>query len=255
MTSQTNRKDMCSLENRIGYVKRMIAESDNIVCLSGVGVVMECGALNFNRDDEAYRIEEEYDRCPEEIMSSVFYNVRMKQFYDFYKKEILNMKLTPTATYDALRTLQEAGKLKACITYNIYGTAEQMGLKNVYELDGNIHNNWCSKCGKTFSMEYLRDSRDVPLCDVCKGAIRPGIRLHGERMRNNVLTLAANACAEADVLLVLGTNLFDDMVQFAVNHYQGEKLILVTPHDHFTDKAADVVIHEHVKDILPKIVS
>ena len=83
-------------------------------------------------------------------------------------------------------------------TYNIYGTAEQMGLKNVYELDGNIHNNWCSKCGKTFSMEYLRDSRDVPLCDVCKGAIRPGIRLHGERMRNNVLTLAANACAEAE---------------------------------------------------------
>ena len=103
-------------------------------------------------------------------------------------------------------------------------------------------------------MEYLRDYDGVPSCDACKGPIRPGIRLHGERMRNDLLTKAANACAEADVLLVLGTNLFDDMVQFAVNHYQGDKLILVTKHNHFTDKAADIVIHEHVKEILPKIV-
>lgn len=255
MTSQMDQTSMWSLDKKIEYVKRTIAQSDNIVCLSGVGVVMECGALNFNRDDEAYRIEEEYERCPEEIMSSVFYNVRMKQFFDFYKKEVLSQKLTPTATYGALRQLQEAGKLKACITYNIYGTAKQMGLENVYELDGSIHNNWCSKCGKTFPMEYLRDSEEVPLCNSCKAAIRPGIRLHGERIRNNVLTMAANACADADVLLVLGTNLFDDMVQFAVNHYQGDKLILVTPHDHFTDKAADIVIHEHVKEILPMIVS
>ena len=255
MTIQTNQTEKWSLEEKIEYAKRIITQSENVVCLSGVGVVMECGALNFNRDDVAYRIEEEYDRCPEEIMSSVFYNVRMKQFYDFYKKELLNLTLTPTATYDALRVLQEKGKLKACITYNIYGIAGQMGIENVYELDGSIHNNWCSKCGKKFSMEYLRDSEGVPLCDSCKAAIRPGIRLHGERMRNNLLTKAANACADADVLLVLGTNLFDDMVQFAVNHYQGDKLVLVTPHDHFTDKAADLVIHEYVKDILPKIVS
>ncbi len=254
MIKQDRQAEKWNLDEKIDYARRIIQKAESVVCLSGVGVVMECGALNFNRDDVAYRIEEEYDRCPEEIMSSVFYNVRMKQFYDFYKKELLNLKLTPTATYDALRRLQELGKLKACVTYNIYGLADQMGIQNVCELDGSIHNNWCSKCGKKFSMEYLRDSEGVPLCDSCKSAIRPGIRLHGERMRNNILTKAANACAQADVLLVLGTNLFDDMVQFAVNHYQGDKLILVTAHEHFTDKAADLVIHEYVKDILPKIV-
>ncbi len=254
MTGQMVRTEKWSLEERIDYAKRVISESDNVVCLSGVGVIMECGAINFNRDDVAYRMEEEYQRCPEEIMSSVFYNVRMKQFYEFYKKEILSAKLTPTETYKALHRLQDMGKLKACITYNIYGLAGKMGLKNVHELDGNIHNNWCNKCGKQFSMEYVRDYDGVPLCDECKGSIRPGIRMRGERMRNNVLTDAVNACSQADVLLVLGTNLFDDMVQFAVNHYQGEKLILVTKHDHFTDKAADIVIHEYVKEILPKIV-
>jgi len=254
MTMKGNQTEKWSLEEKLDYAKRLLEKSQNVVCLSGIGVVMECGALNFNNDEVAYRIEEEYDRCPEEIMSSVFYNVRMKQFYEFYKKEILNAKLTPTASYDALRRLQESGKLNACITYNIYGLASRMGIHNVYELDGTIHNNWCSKCGKTFSMEYLRDSDGAPTCDACKGPIRPGIRLHGERMRNDQLTKAANACASADVLLVLGTNLFDDMVQFAVNHYRGDKLILITKHEHFTDKAADLVIHEQVKEILPKIV-
>ena len=81
MTKQLNQTELWSLEEKLEYTKKTIMQSDNIVCLSGVGVVMECGALNFNRDDVAYRIEEEYDRCPEEIMSSVFYNVRMKQFY------------------------------------------------------------------------------------------------------------------------------------------------------------------------------
>lgn len=254
MTAKANMTERWNMEEKIEYAKRLIQQSDNVVCLSGIGVVMECGALNFNNDEVAYRIEDTYHRCPEEIMSSVFYNVRMEQFYEFYKKEILNRKLTPTATYDAMKRLQESNKLKACITYNIYGFADQMGIKNVYELDGNIHNNGCSKCGKTFSMEYVRDSEGVPLCDACKAAIRPGVRLHGERMRNDILTKAVNACAEADVLLVLGTNLFDDMVQFAVNHYQGEKLILITKHEHFTDKAADLVIHEYVKEILPAIV-
>jgi NAD-dependent deacetylase len=254
MTTMTKITERWNLDEKVDYARRLIKQSDNVVCLSGIGVVMECGALNFNNDEVAYRIEEEYDRCPEEIMSSVFYNVRMEQFYDFYKKELLQTVLTPTATFDAMKKLQEMDKLKACVTYNIYGIADKIGLKHVYELDGNIHRNSCSKCGKNFSMEYVRDYAGVPLCDECKAAIRPGIRLHGERMRNDVLTKAVNACADADVLLVLGTNLFDDMVQFAVNHYQGEKLILITKHEHFTDKAADLVIHEYVKDVLPAIV-
>lgn len=243
------------LQTKIEYARRMVEESDNVVCISGIGVLMECGAMNFNRDDVAYRIEDTYHQCPEEIMSSSYYNVRMEQFYQFYKKEILQTKLEVTDTFAALKKMQEMGKLKAYVTYNIYGMAQRNGIENVYELDGNIHNNHCNKCGKAFSMEYVRDYDGFPLCDECKGTIRPGIRLHGERMRNDILTEAVNACAKADVLMVLGTNLYDDMVRFAVNHYKGDKLILITKHEHFTDKAADLVIHERVKDILPQIVS
>lgn len=243
-----------TVEAKIDYARKLIQQSDNIVCLSGIGVVMECGAVNFKNDQVFYEIEDRYHRAPEEMMSSVFFNVRMEQFYDFYKREILQKELVPTQTFDAIKKLQNSGKLKACVTYNIYGLSQQLGIRNVYELDGNIHDNRCSKCGKKFSLEYVKESQGVPLCDDCHAFIRPGIRLRGESVRNDVMTKAVNACGEADVLLVLGTNLFDSLVRFAVNHYHGNKLILITKGEHFTDKAADLVIYEYVKEILPAIV-
>lgn len=244
-----------TIEAKIDYARRLIKQSDNVVCLMGIGVVMECGALNFKNDQVFYEIEERYHRAPEEMMSSVFFNARMEQFYDFYKREILQVTLVPNATFHALKRLQDSGKLKASVTYNIYGLSRQAGIHNVYELDGNIGDNRCSKCGKKFPLEYVRDSQGVPLCDDCRAFIRPGIRLRGERVRNDLLTKAANACTEADILLILGTNLFDDQVRFAVSHYRGNKLILITKGEHFTDKAADLVIHEYVKEILPVIVA
>ena len=57
------------------------------------------------------------------------------------------------------------------------------------------------------------------------------------------MTEAANACQEADALLVLGTNFYDSMVRFAINHYSGDKLILLSKHEHFRDKSADIIIH------------
>lgn len=243
-----------TVEAKVQYARKVIARSDNIVCISGIGVVMECGALNLKNDKVFYDIEERYHRAPEEMMSSVFFNVRMEQFYDFYKRELLQCKIEPTETFDALRRLQNTGKLKACVTYNIYGLSQQMGLKNVYELDGNIRDNRCSRCGRKFSLDYVKESIGVPLCDDCHTFIRPGIRLRGEQVRNDLMTKAVNACARAEVLLVLGTNLYDSMVRFAVNHYHGNNLILITKGEHFTDKAADLVIYDQVKDILPAIV-
>ncbi len=254
MNDTQMKTSVMDVDERIRYAEKLIKESDNIVVIAGIGVMMECGALNYDRDTEAYRIEEEYHHCPEEIMAAAFYNTRIEQFYEFYKKEILSTQLTPTETFPALERLQKSGKLKAVLTYTIYGLGHDYEIENIYELDGNIHDNHCNKCMKKFPMEYLRDSKGMPVCDDCGGTIRPGIRLHGERMRNDILTDAVNAVSKADVLLVLGTNLFDNMVQFAVNHYSKDKLILVTKHEHFTDKAADLVIHEHVCDVLPKIV-
>lgn len=243
-----------SFEESVERAKVILDSANQIVALLGVGVVMECGALNYLNNEVIYRIENTYHRSPEEIMSTGFYSARTERFFQYYKEEYLSDKCKPNETFKALKQLDDEGRLQACITTNTHGLEKEVGIHNVIELYGSRNANWCTKCGKRFSVEHIVNARGVPVCDECYNPIRPGIRLYGEMIRNDVMTEAANACQEADALIVLGTNFYDSMVRFAINHYRGDKLILINKHEHFRDKSADVVIHEAVKDILPKLI-
>ena len=243
-----------SKEEKIERVRQMIYNTGNIVCLVGIGVTMECGAVNFLHERECYRIEDIYHYSPEEIFSTGFYSAKKEKFFEFYKKEILSLNLTVGESLYAIKELERWGKLKGCVTSNVYGLPEMVGIHNIINMHGNIHENWCVKCGKHFDSDYLKNSKGVPVCDACGSNIRPGVRLYGEMVRNDVITRLADVCQHADVLLVLGTNLYDSMVKNALRYYNGNKLVLITKHEHFTDKKADIVIHDEVNKVLPKIV-
>ncbi len=239
---------------KIEKLKQIIERTDNIVCMIGVGMGMECGLPNRWSNEEAYRIEKEYRYSPEEIYSAVFYHTRPELFYDYYKKECLHLDVHPSEAYDALIKLEKMGKLRACITHNIQCMAAQAGVKKVIELHGSIHDNRCPKCGRQYPAQYIKDAVGVPLCESCKSPIRPMVKLQGEMMRNDRMTEAANAAAQADVIMVLGINLNHPMVKTFTNYYQGNQLILITKNEHFTDKKADLCIHSEVKSILPLVV-
>ena len=80
------------------------------------------------------------------------------------------------------------------------------------------------------------------------------IRLNGEMLRNDVMTEAANACQEADMLMVLGTNLKDPAVGEILKYFQTEKLVLISKNEHYSDKMATVCINDEVRNVLPRIV-
>lgn len=240
-------------EATIQRVRNLVAESSRIVIFLGVGTVIESGGENIWSSRENYRIEDIYHKSPDEIMSVGYYSARRDRFFEFYKNEMIAHCLTPAPLYDEVRKLQESGKVKKIITQNTDGLHYDAGLTDVIELHGNIHSNWCPHCGKKFDLEYIKTSRAVPLCDECGTAIKPGIRLFGENIANNLMTEAVNACEEADLILALGTNMSDNMVKFCTGTYKGHRLVLVTKEEHYMDKYADIVIHNNVSEVLPKI--
>ena len=61
---------------KIDKLTKMISNSNNIVCMLGIGMGMECGLPNRWSNEEAYRVEREYKYSPEEIYSAVFFNTR-----------------------------------------------------------------------------------------------------------------------------------------------------------------------------------
>ena len=192
----------------LGHVKTMISQANNIVCVTGLGTVVECGGEDVWSLDNLYRIEKEYGDSPEEILSAGVYATKKEKFYKFYKKEVISKLPEPGETFAALKKLQDMGKLRAVISLNIYGLEYRSGLRNVIEFQGTVYSNYCPMCKKNLPLEYILNATGVPVCDDCKVALRPGIRLFGESVRNDKMTEAAIACANADLVLVLGTNLY-----------------------------------------------
>lgn len=238
----------------LGRIKEMTAEANNIVVLLGVGALIESGGENLWSSRECYRLEDIYHKSPDEMMEVGFYSARRDKFFEFYKNEIIAKDLKPASLYYDIKKLQDAGKIKAIVTQNTDDLHNQAGLKDVIELHGNINNNKCPHCQKTFDLQYMRNAKAVPLCDECHTSIRPGILLFGESMDNQKMTEAVNACEGADLILCLGTNMYDGMVKFCTGTYTGERLVLISPEEHYMDKYADYVVHTTVCDAMKFIV-
>lgn len=241
---------MDKLEN----LKKILEASTYTTCLSGYGMLLESDFPAIRDGFESYDIEQKYGRSMEEIFSSSFYSTRKEQFFDFYRNEIL-AKATgePSAGFYALAKLEACGKVQCTITRRMYGLPGRAGCKNVINLHGSIYENYCERCRREYPMEYIRESKGVPRCESCGGVVRPRVCLYGEMVNNELMSRATQEVARADVLLVLGTNLKTYLCERMLPYFDGSKVVLINKEEHFSDKVADFVINEAVKDVLPKV--
>ncbi|MGO5051290.1 SIR2 family NAD-dependent protein deacylase [Lachnospiraceae bacterium LCP25S3_G4] len=240
----------------MGLNLRDILESSKYtVALSGFGMLLENGYPALRDGEESYDIEQKYGYSMEELFHSSFYNTRKELFYEFYRQEVLKpVNIPPGRGFCALAELERTGLIQATITRRIYGLPTRAGCKHVIEMHGNIFENYCPHCGKQYSMQYVQDSKKIPLCSLCNTPIRPKVCLFGEMVDNAIMTKAAEEVAKADVLLILGTNLKTYLCEQLIGYYEGNKMILITRNEHFSDKYADYVVHSRVDDALLGII-
>ena len=83
--------------------------------------------------------------------------------------------------------------------------------------------------------------------------IRPGIVLRGEQVRNDYITNAANMISNADMMMVLGTNMNDGLVVWAMNYFRGNCVLEISKNSHFSDNRANLAINAPVVEVLPQI--
>ena len=238
----------------IETVRKIIKQSNRIVFLTGLGSVVECGGRDLWSSDIFYDIEERYNMCPEQLLSAGEYSSRKERFYNFYKKEVISYLPKPDETYEIIKKLEDEDRLEAVVSFNIFGLEKLAGIENIVELAGSVYDNYCPKCNKTFDVDYLLESRSIPVCDECKRALRPNIRLLGERVDNDLYIESALCCNAADTIIVLGVDLESSKVKYVTGHYKGSNLILFTKEEKFGDKYADYVIYGNIKDNLKEAV-
>ena len=241
---------MCNSE--IETLKTWIEASDNIVFFGGAGVSTESGIPDFRSTDGLYHQKFEYP--PETILSHTFFYQHTEYFYRFYREKMLPLEAEPNAAHRALAALERAGKLRAIVTQNIDGLHQKAGSKNVYELHGSIWRNYCTKCGKSYSAEFIRDSGGVPHC-ACGGLIKPDVVLYEEGLDEKTIKGAVRAIAEADVLIVGGTSLTVYPAAGLIRYYGGNRLVLINRDETPYDGYANLIFREPIGPVLGQCVN
>lgn len=241
------------MDEKVLELKRILDGSSYTVAICGSGMMEEGGFRGVKKSDRAYDIEEKYGASPEDLYSSVYYNTRPDKFFDFYKNEMLNHCPNPTESGPALAAMEKAGKLQAIITSNIYEHAQRAGCKNVINLHGSIYENRCPRCGKKYPLEYIKNSKKVPICEVCDVPVRPMVSLFGEMVDSQLMTKTALEVEKADVLLLLGTTLKSEVFTNYIRYFGGRSLVIIHQKEHYLDYKADLVIIDQPKNILPQL--
>ena len=228
-------------------LQKWIEESSNIVFFGGAGVSTESGIPDFRSTDGLYN--QQYDYPPETIISHSFYVKKPKEFYRFYKNKMLFPEAKPNRAHMALAKLEREGKVKAVVTQNIDGLHQAAGRREELELHGSVHRNYCTRCGRFYSLDDILKADGVPVCD-CGGVIKPDVVLYEEGLDQDVIQRSVEYISRADVLIIGGTSLTVYPAAGLIDYYRGSKLVLINKSVTSRDGQADLVICDSIGKVL-----
>ena len=235
------------MDQEIARLKELTEKSRAMVFFGGAGVSKESGIPDFRSVDGLYH--QAYRYPPETILSRSFYEKNPEEFYRFYRDKMLYLDAEPNPAHKKLAQWEREGRLLAVITQNIDGLHQMAGSREVLELHGSVHRNYCTRCGKFYSLDDVIRSEGVPRCD-CGGTVKPDVVLYEEGLDSDTLEKSVRYIRQADMLIIGGTSLVVYPAAGLIDYYRGSKLVLINKDATARDSQADLVINGRIGEVL-----
>ncbi len=233
---------MGKIKNTI-ELKKIIDKNQSIVLISG-------GKLGLNN---LHMIEEEYNQANKtslkKFLSKQFFYNQPKIFFENYKKYIFGNNFN--LDFDYLKEIEEQGKLINIIDLNINRTFALNGFNNVIQLYGDIHKNYCIKCHKEFSLDYVKEYVGTVRCDLCNGLVKPNVILPNEIIIKSLLEKALFAIKKADLLIILNAPINIYPISSFIS--ASKKTLLITNKRTSKDIFLDYIYYADVLETLAKL--
>lgn len=221
------------MNEKVEQLKNLIEQSKSTVFFGGAGVSTESGIPDFRSKDGLYNQHDvQFEKYrPEYLLSHSCLVNEPKVYYEFHRQKMDTRNIKPNKAHMVLAQLEKEGKLDAIVTQNIDGLHQKAGSKNVYEIHGSALRNYCSKCGKKYTADYIFESTEpIPFCE-CGGSIRPDIVLYEEGLPNDAVNAAVSAIANAELLIIGGTSLTVFPAANFINYFRGNNLVIINRDD------------------------
>ena len=236
--------------DQIEALQEIVDRSRRIVFFSGAGVSTGSGIPDFR---SATGLQGEDGLPPEMILSKTFFYLQPERFFDYYRKHLLHPEAKPNAAHRKLYELEQADKLRGIVTQNVDGLHKAAGNIRVYEIHGNVHENYCMDCNASYPMEAILQAEGIPRCRECGGVIKPNVTLYGEPLEKYVCIGAIREISNADTLIVAGTSLAVEPAASFVGHFRGRNLVVLNREPIPAEDQATLVIHGDVTEIMEQL--
>ncbi len=243
------------MNTEIEKLTQILRNSNNIVFFGGAGVSTESNIPDFRSANGLFNARLNMTLSPEQLVSHTYFIRFPEEFFNFYKAKLIYPEAKPNGAHIALANLEKLGKLKAIITQNIDGLHQAAGSKNVFELHGSIHRNYCIKCNDSYDVDFILNSTGIPTCPKCSGTVRPDVVLYEEYLDESVLKEAIDAISKADTLIIGGTSLVVYPAANLINYFKGKNLVLINKSSTSADSTADLVINHSIGKVLSECVN
>jgi NAD-dependent deacetylase len=248
---------MSDLEEKIQHFAELIDESENIVVLTGAGMSTESGIPDFRSPGTG--LWEKVD--PNEFASISSYIANPQKNLKFMLEMGMKIfKAKPHKGHKALTRLQDLGKLNGVLTQNVDGLHQRAGTENVVELHGTANEAKCMGCHEVYSITVMLNQvvqgEYEPTCNECSGLLKPNAIFFGEPLESSVIREADDMVEDCDLLIVLGSSLLVYPVAFYPQKVLSNdaEVVIINIQPTEMDRYAEVVIHEKIGEVLPKIV-
>jgi NAD-dependent deacetylase len=235
---------------------RLLRRSRYAIALTGAGLSTPSGIPDFRSPGTG--LWENVN--PMQVASLYAFRRHPQAFYEWLRPLATTLsEAKPNPGHLALAQLETQGYLKAIITQNIDGLHQQAGSSEVLEVHGHLRTATCINC---YGVEPADDlmaafltSDEIPRCSRCGGILKPDAVLLGEQLPIEVVNATMSHVRSADLMLIAGSSL--EVVPVSrlpmMIHRQGGRLIVVNLTPTGADSVADVVVHEDVAHVLPRI--
>ena len=238
-------------QEMISRLKEIIDHSRRIVFFGGAGVSTESGIPDFRSSGGLNDAE---GLSAEMILSKTFFYLQPEAFFEFYRTHMLYPDAKPNAAHRYLYQLEKQDKLRGIVTQNIDGLHKAAGNIRVYELHGNVHENYCMDCNASYPMETILRARGIPRCE-CGGVIRPNVVLYGEPLEKYVVIGARREITNADTLIVAGTSLAVEPAASFIGDFSGRHLIVINRQPTPADDQAELLLRGDVSKVFEELLS
>ena len=239
------------MQEAVEAFREIIERSKRIVFFGGAGVSTASGIPDF-RSDRGLYAEEEDGLSPEMILSRSFFWLQTEKFFDYYRKHLLHPEAEPNAIHRYLYELEKRDRLRGIVTQNIDGLHRKAGNIRVYELHGNICENYCTECNAAYPPEKILRSEGVPRCE-CGGVIKPNVTLYGEPLEKYVCIGARREIANADTLVIAGTSLSVEPAASFTEDFRGKHMVIINRTPTPADSRAELLIREDAAEVFRRL--